>query len=198
MKAVTLKNSPKKLIGEIQFARLRVARAESQLTSAKEQVRIARRRRKEAKQAARRAKKEARLAKREFTDAKLAVAELEEKLSRSEQRAARAKTKPKLVRKSANHNRGKKPAANAVPGSPKKKTAGKPRKPRTRIERKVSATKQPITAASKFAALEQPQSSLVPQLATGSVQGAVVGSISESQPDGHHHQWNHYEQERKS
>src|SRR5215813_12843815 len=81
--------TPDKFVSEIQLARLRLAKTESQLVSAKEQARLAKRRRKEAKLAARRAKKQARQAKREFVQAKLALAEAEEKLARAEWQAAR-------------------------------------------------------------------------------------------------------------
>ena len=99
MKTSAPKNSPQRLFGEIQLARLRVAKAESQLESAKEQARLARRRRKEAKLAARHAKKQARLAKREVTDAKLALAEVEDKLARSKQREGRTKAVKRPAKK---------------------------------------------------------------------------------------------------
>ena len=51
-----------KLAGEVQLARIRLARAESELKSSEEHLRVARRRRKEAKQAARRAKRNFKLA----------------------------------------------------------------------------------------------------------------------------------------
>jgi len=181
MKAVTLKNSHQKLAEEIQFARLSVAKAQSQLTSAKEQMRIARRRRKAAKQAARRAKKEARLAKREFTDAKLVVAQLEEKLSRSEQAATRGKAK-KAVRKTANNNRDKKPAPTPAPAGLKKKVVGKLRKPRARI-RRIRATKQPITAPPEVA---EPQSPLVPPVTDATVQGEALGSANHQSGSNRH------------
>ena len=84
-------NSSEKLTSEIRLARLRVAKAESQLTVAKGQARMAKRRRKEARQAARRAKKQAKLAKREFAHAKLLLAEAEQKLNLRRKPAPRAK-----------------------------------------------------------------------------------------------------------
>jgi septal ring factor EnvC (AmiA/AmiB activator) len=111
-----------KLTGEIQLARIRLARAESQLKTAKEQARLAKRRRKEAKEAARRAKKQARLAKHELAEAKLVLGEAEKKLALARQTAARAKARKKGAAKKAASRQNKQPpqpAASTVPKSPK-------------------------------------------------------------------------------
>ena len=81
MKTLKDTTTSQKPAGNIQLARLRVAKAESQLKSAKEQARLAKRRRKEARQNARHAKKQAKLAKQELAEAKLALAEAEAKLA---------------------------------------------------------------------------------------------------------------------
>jgi hypothetical protein len=94
---------PKKLVNEIQLARIRLARAESKWELADEQAREARRRRKEARQAARQAKKLARQAKKEFAAAKEALIEMEEKFAAAVERAVhrRKLARARLAKKAA-------------------------------------------------------------------------------------------------
>jgi len=101
MKALDSKTLSQRLAGNIQLARVRLAKAESQLLTAKEQARRARRRRKQAKLAARRAKKRARLARREVTEAKLALAQAEARLASFNQRPLKTKPRKKPARKAA-------------------------------------------------------------------------------------------------
>ncbi|MDD5141301.1 MAG: hypothetical protein PHY43_13700 [Verrucomicrobiales bacterium] len=82
MKAIQQAGTAQKLMGEVRLARLRLAKAESELTVAKKQAHLARQRRKEAKQSARRAKKRARQVKEKVAGAKLAVAALKTRLAR--------------------------------------------------------------------------------------------------------------------
>jgi len=89
MKTLRQKAGSRRLINEIQLARLRLAQAEGKWELADGQAREARRRRKEAKQAARHAKKLARQAREEFTAAKEAVVALEGKFAAAVERAAR-------------------------------------------------------------------------------------------------------------
>jgi hypothetical protein len=82
MKALKRTNPSQKLTSEIQLARVRLVKAQSELASAKAQARLAKRRRKEAKQAARRARKVAKQAKADVAEAKQLLADTEEKLTR--------------------------------------------------------------------------------------------------------------------
>ena len=101
MKALDSKATSQQLAGNVDLARIRLAKAESQLLTAKEQARLARRRRKEAKLAARRAKKQVRLAKQEVTEAKLALGQAEAKLASLKQRPLKIKTRKKPTGKAA-------------------------------------------------------------------------------------------------
>lgn len=101
MKAPDSKTSSQQLAGNIELARIRLAKAESQLLSAKEQARRARRRRKEAKLAARRAKKQARLAKQAVAEAKLDLAQAEARLAAFNQRPLKTKPRKKPAKKAA-------------------------------------------------------------------------------------------------
>ena len=86
-----------RLVSEIQLARLRLAKAESSLDSAREQARVAKRRRKEAKQAARRARKQVKKAKADLREAKQVLLAAEEKLALARKRAALARRRAKAT-----------------------------------------------------------------------------------------------------
>jgi chromosome segregation ATPase len=107
MKKTTATKATQKLAGEAQTARIRLARAESELTSTQEQWRMAKRRRKEAKQAARRARKQFKLAKANVSDATQALTKAEKKLLEASPRVTknrkpiRQPAKPKLATKAA-------------------------------------------------------------------------------------------------
>jgi len=83
--------APQKLAGQVQLARIGLARAENVQTSSQEQWRIAKRRRKEAKQAARRARKQFKLAKANVADATQALTKAEAKLLEAKPRVAGAR-----------------------------------------------------------------------------------------------------------
>ena len=143
MKATSSKTASQELAGEIQLARLRVAKAESQLKSAKQQARLARSRRKEARQAARRAKKQAKLAKQEFAEARLALAEAEAKLVRSRKRTVRSRTRKTAA--AQNEKPVARPAASPVRKSPKARASKPARgKPASSNKLKVRKAAQPI------------------------------------------------------
>jgi hypothetical protein len=89
--------SSQRLASEIQLARIRLAKAESSLDSAREQSRVAKRRRKEAKQAARRARKQVKEAKADLREAKQVLLAAEEKLALARQRAALARRRAKAT-----------------------------------------------------------------------------------------------------
>ena len=167
MKAPQQNSTSQKLTGEIQLARIRLAKAENQLKSAKQQARMARRRRKEAKQAARRAKKQTKLAKQELAEAKLALAEAEEKLLLSRKHAARTKTKKAATKKPttkkpttlARRKHVARPMAASAPKSVKsEKPAPSPRKPRLGLKPKVGGMKQSITVPRDLEATIAPAS----------------------------------------
>jgi hypothetical protein len=84
-----------RLVSEIQLARLRLAKAESGLDSARQQARLAKRRRKEAKQAARHARKQVKEAKAELRNAKQVLLAAEEKLVLARKRAALSRRQAK-------------------------------------------------------------------------------------------------------
>ena len=126
-----------KIIGEVHLARIRLARAECQLGSAKQQSRLARRRRKEAKLAACRAKKQARQAKKELSEAKLALAQAEDKLTRLKQRPFRIKSGKKSVA-APQKKKPSRPAAIRLRASVKRA------KPAPRSTPKRKATTRPI------------------------------------------------------
>ena len=90
--------SSQRLVSEIQLARIRLAKAERSLDSAREQSRVAKRRRKEAKQAARRARKQVKQAKADLQEAKQVLLEAEENLALSRNRAALAKKRAKAAK----------------------------------------------------------------------------------------------------
>jgi hypothetical protein len=83
---------------QVQLARLRLARAESSLESAREQARLAKRRRKEAKQSARRAKKLLRQAKDELAEAKQALTDAEKDFAQTRMHPARTGPRAKARR----------------------------------------------------------------------------------------------------
>ena len=99
MKTSRQAKASRKLIAEIQLAKLRLARAESQLNLAREQSRLAKRQRKEAKQAARRARKQARQAKGVFKQAKLLLAEAQTRLAWARRLRARIGARRRLAPK---------------------------------------------------------------------------------------------------
>jgi len=155
----------RKLVTEIQLARLRLARAEGQLNLAREQSRLARRRRKEAKQAARRARKQARQAKDAFKHAKLLLAEVETRLAWARRLRARKATRklraPKTVADArpgkATRRRVEHRATPAKPGvaaraRPKRPTPPRSVKRRTSTARKVAVEKHPIIVPREFEA----------------------------------------------
>jgi colicin import membrane protein len=150
MKTPWQKPPARNLSSEVDLARILLAKAESQLVSAKEQARLARRRRKEAKQAARRAKKQARQAKKQAAEAKLALAEAEEKLAKTNQRRVKTKTQKKPARKTFAARRHKQPGKPATICTSlavkKKKPASRPAtsKPKAGPGRQIS--KKPVTA----------------------------------------------------
>jgi hypothetical protein len=96
-----------KLAGEVQMARIRLARAESELKSSEEEWRLARRRRKEAKQAARRAKRNFKHAKAGVAEAHQFLAETRTKLFKAGEhlstaaRKTRRPTRKKLIARAA-------------------------------------------------------------------------------------------------
>jgi hypothetical protein len=92
-----------KLAGDVQLARIRLARAESELKSSEEHLRVARRRRKEAKQAARRAKRNFKLARTNVSDATQFLAEARSRLLKAGERAAET---PKPARRAVRRRRG--------------------------------------------------------------------------------------------
>lgn len=88
MRNVKSATRSQKLAGEVQMARIRLARAESEFKSSEEEWRRARRRRKEAKRAARRAKKHFKLAKAGFAEARQFLADTRARLLKAGERAA--------------------------------------------------------------------------------------------------------------
>ena len=132
MKANQPVETRQKLASEISLARIRLAQAESQLTTTKQQARLARQRRKAAKQTARRAKKQVRLAKENVASAKLSLAKLEARLAQLNRSPAKAKP-----RKTA----AKKTAAAPVLKTPARKAAVRPRT--------VLRIKKPVAKRSK-------------------------------------------------
>jgi chromosome segregation ATPase len=91
---------PKKLVGEVQMFRIRVATAESKLKLLREQARQAKRRRKETKRFAQRARKQFKRFKDELTELQQALAKAEAKLFQAGGRALARKTaKAKAIAK---------------------------------------------------------------------------------------------------
>ena len=150
-------NDPRKLVGEVQMFRIRVATAESKLKLLRDQARQAKRRRKEAKRLAQRARKQ-------FKRFKAELAELQQALARGETKLFQA-GRGALVRKMA---KAKPVAKRGVRPSKKPKiVARKPRPPVTRKSRvpgRVTRKKPVITEAKvtsdsprDVAALDPPQ-----------------------------------------
>ena len=168
MKTSRQTTASRRLVTEIQLARLRLARAESQLNLAREQSHLAKRRRKEAKQAARRARKQARQAKGAFKQAKLLLAEVKTKLAWMRRLRARTATRklraPKTVadarpgkaarRRVVHRTTPAKPGV-AARARPKRSTPPRSVKRRTPTVRKVAVEKHPIIVPREF---ESPKS----------------------------------------
>ena len=134
------KDDPKKLVGEVQMLRIRVATAESEVKVLRDQARQAKRRRKEAKRMAQRARKQFKRFKSELADLQQTLANAEVKLFQAGGRALARKTaKARLVAKRGTRL------------SKKSKTvAPKPRPDLPRKSRKrgwVTRKKTPITEA---------------------------------------------------
>src|SRR5262245_3259198 len=92
-------NLPRRLIGEVQLFRIRVATAESKLKLLREAARVARRRRKEAKRIAQRARKQFKRGKADVAELKRALVRAETKLFEAGGRElARKLAKPVSVR----------------------------------------------------------------------------------------------------
>jgi hypothetical protein len=171
MKAVQQSDTTQKLMGEARLARLNLAKAESELTTAKELARLARQRRKEAKRAARRAKKRARQAKENVAGAKLALEELEARLARPHAIKANSRPRRKPVKKIAAAPRRKSPVAVDDAKPPVTLKVTKPVVRRTRSKRKLSPAGK---AAKKSAAvsrdLEAPIAMIPPEVSKATVQ----------------------------
>jgi hypothetical protein len=116
MKTIERTSATQTLLGEVQMARIRLAKAQSELVTAREQFRSAKRRRKEARQAARRAKKEARRAKKGVAEAEAFLAEAEARLASARRPAPRRAItlKRSAVAKAKRRRRRVTPAAVAV------------------------------------------------------------------------------------
>jgi hypothetical protein len=94
------KDDPKKLIGEVQILRIRVATAESEVKVLRDQALQAKRRRKEAKRMAQRARKQFKRFKSELAELQQTLAKAEAKLFQAGGRALARKTaKARLVAK---------------------------------------------------------------------------------------------------
>jgi len=166
--------APDKLTGEIQLARIRLARAESQLKSAKEQARLAKRRRKEAKQAARRAKKQARLAKRGLAEAKLALAEIEGKLARANRTTVKAEARKNAAARAAAKLQKKQPSRS--PASPAPKSVN-PQQAPPKSTQPSSGAGPAVEGAPPAAATSMPRESAV--VAAGQADEARLGKAAE-------------------
>jgi multidrug efflux pump subunit AcrA (membrane-fusion protein) len=106
-------NFSRNLAGEVQVARIRVARAESELKSAEAQWRVAKRRRKEAKEAARRVKRQVKLAKANLSEAMQSLADAKTSLLKAGERVAQ-------IRKPARRSARKRLFAKATVSNPPK------------------------------------------------------------------------------
>ena len=94
------KDDPKRLMGEVQILRIRVATAESEVKVLRDQALQAKRRRKEAKRMAQRARKQFKRFKSELTELQQTLAKAEVKLFQAGGRALARKTaKARLVAK---------------------------------------------------------------------------------------------------
>ncbi|HWN95379.1 MAG TPA: hypothetical protein VNT99_10135 [Methylomirabilota bacterium] len=131
------KDDPKKLVGEVQVFRIRIAAAESKLKILRQQARQAKRRRKAAKLVAQRARKQFKRFKAGLAELQQALAEAEVKLFQAGGRA--------LARKMAKS----KPGANRVvnPSKESKIIARKPRPALPRQPKRVARKKPAITEA---------------------------------------------------
>jgi len=117
------KDDPKRLIGEVQILRIRVATAESEVKVLRDQALQAKRRRKEAKRMAQRAKKQYKRFKTELTELQQTLANAETKLFQAGGRAlARKAAKARLVAKRGNRlsNESKTVARKPRPAQPAK------------------------------------------------------------------------------
>jgi hypothetical protein len=94
------KDDPKKLVGELQMLRIRVATVESKVKLLRDQAWQAKRRRKEAKRVAQRARKQFKQSKSELTELQQTLAKAQVKLFQAGGRAlARKRAKAGLVAK---------------------------------------------------------------------------------------------------
>jgi hypothetical protein len=119
----------KALTGEVLLARVRLAKVEGTLASAKEQVQATRQRRKAAKLAARRAKKRFRLIQEKNARAKVFLAQLESQLAQFNQSPA-----PNRPRGTTGNRKAIAPRRNpaAAPNLPRLKTVSQPARRRHR------------------------------------------------------------------
>jgi len=131
---MTPKDDPKKLVGEVQVFRIRVATAESKLKLLRDQARQAKRRRKEAKRSAQRARKQFKRSKAELAGLQEALAKAEVKLFQAGGRALARK----LEKARPEANRGARPSKKpkAVVRKPRPASPGASR---TRMARKQPA-----------------------------------------------------------
>jgi chromosome segregation ATPase len=131
------KDDPKKLVGEVQALRMRVAAAEAKVKLLRDQARQAKRRRKEAKRMAQRARKQFKQFKSELTELQQTLAEAEKKLSQIGTRAPaqnRSKAGPgakRVVRRSKKS----------------KRVASKPRKPGRVTQESLPTTEAKFVSA---------------------------------------------------
>jgi len=152
------KDDPKKLVGEVQMFRIRVAAAESKLKLLRDQARQARRRRKEAKRAAQRARKQFKRFKADLDGLQQALAKAEAKLFQAGGRAlARKLAKARPVTK-----RGARPSkkSKAAIRKPRPASPGASRAP-GRVARKKPAIDKTNAVAENpvdIAALDVPPS----------------------------------------
>ena len=172
-----------KLVGEIQLARIRLARAGSKLELAQVQARAAKRRRKEAKQAARRAKKQAQHAKEEFAEARQRLDKAEARFAKTgEQRGPAARPpKKKLATKAIRPKSGKIKKTARPPQARTVSSAG-PRAPH--LKQKLSAAgKQPARVTRK---LETSSRAVAPILENENLvpEGYVIEQLGESNSAG--------------
>jgi len=146
MTTSTHKRVSKKLLGELQQARQRLAKVKSALVLAKEQARLARRRRKEAKAVARRAKKQARLARKEVVEAELILAETESRVARASKPAPRTRIRKRGITKAAAATRQKKTSPRVAkrrpyPGQSPAPGVVKPKRSKSRRTRRAPRPK---------------------------------------------------------
>jgi hypothetical protein len=148
------KDDPKKLVGEVQMFRIRVATAESKLKMLRDQARQARRRRKEAKRIAQRARKQFKRFKADLTELQEALVKAEVKLFQAGGRALARKTvKARVVAKRSARllKKSKIVARQPRPASPRK--SPKPGRV-TRKKAAITETKVVSVGPAEVAALE--------------------------------------------